>query len=112
MAGKPRAVWPYGRVVAGSENGVWIGDGPAIKRNRKKADNILSDKMPEPGGVTGYPQKSAYSTFRFRPPRDTPRLSATLKLPLGALVRLRQKEISGGAVLGIAAMQLAARAAH
>jgi uncharacterized protein YoaH (UPF0181 family) len=38
--------------------------------------------------------------------------SATRKLPWGGLVRLRQKEISGGAALGIAAAQLAARAAH
>ena len=39
-------------------------------------------------------------------------LSPIRNLPWEGLARLQEKEISGSAVLGIAAVQLAARAAH
>jgi hypothetical protein len=44
LVGLPNSAWPYGRVVAGSENGVrTIGDDELIKRNRKEADKILRE---------------------------------------------------------------------
>lgn len=44
LVGLPDSAWPYGRVVAGSENGVRIiGDDQVIKRNREEADKILRE---------------------------------------------------------------------
>ena len=44
LVGLPDSAWPYGRVVAGSENGVLaIGDAPTIKRNKEQADKILRE---------------------------------------------------------------------
>ena len=44
LVGLPDSAWPYGRVVAGSENGVRIiGNDKLIKRNREEADKILRE---------------------------------------------------------------------
>jgi hypothetical protein len=44
LVGLPDSAWPYGRVVAGSENGArTIGDAPIIKRNKEQADKILRE---------------------------------------------------------------------
>lgn len=44
VAGLPTSVWPYGRVVAGSENGVRaLGDTEILDRNKKDAEKILRE---------------------------------------------------------------------
>src|SRR5215472_215109 len=46
LVGLPDSAWPYGRVIAGAENGVRAAgdaDDAAIKRNRDEADKILRE---------------------------------------------------------------------
>jgi hypothetical protein len=44
LAGLPTSVWPYGRVVAGSENGVRaLGDTEILDRNKNDAEKILRE---------------------------------------------------------------------
>jgi len=44
LVGLPSSVWPYGRVIAGAENGIRsIGDDAKIRNNRDSADKILRE---------------------------------------------------------------------
>jgi len=44
LVGLPDSAWPYGRVIAGSENGLrTIGDATIIKTNKELADKILRE---------------------------------------------------------------------
>jgi hypothetical protein len=44
LVGLPSSVWPYGRVIAGAENGIRsTGDDAKIRTNREAADKILTE---------------------------------------------------------------------